>query len=171
MSPPTDFPLPDPFGPAPTDAEVKWQRKSNSFKSNVHQSYCSSCETSMPTALIISQATEIVLNASSREKAPALLFRPLVLTDCCSLYSAILRIQPRSQDKCAKLILNQLRDLQTVLDISFVDNSCNLGDVETKHAVSLGILTLFMTDGHFQISFLGRNARKEAQKWTSSPSV
>ena len=51
-----------------------------------------------------------------------------------SLYSAILRIHPKSQDKCARLVTNQLRDLQALRDISFVDAACNLGDIETKRA-------------------------------------
>ena len=34
--------------------------------------------------------------------------------------------------KCAKLLMGHLRDLQTLIDISFVGNSCNLGDMETK---------------------------------------
>ena len=51
------------------------------------------------------------------------LLRPLLLTDCCSLFSAIMRIRPMSQGKCAKLLMNQLRDLQTLIDMSSVDNS------------------------------------------------
>ena len=65
-----------------------------------------------------------------------------------SLYSAIIRILPLSQDKCAKLIPNQLRDLKTVLGISLVDNSCNLGDVAANYAGSLGILAIFAPGGY-----------------------
>ena len=70
-------------------------------------------------------------------------------------------IHPRPQCKCAKLIPNQLRDLQVALNLAFVDNSCNLGDVEAKHAVSIGILTKFLASAYFKISFLGRKARKQ----------
>ena len=162
LSPPTEFPLPDPFGPSPSDAEVRWQCDSALKKKHVYQSSCLSCDCHIPTALLIHHAHSHMAQSEKMTTTAQLLFRPLLLTDCCSLYSSILRIQPRSQDKCAKLILNQIRDLQTVLDISFVDNTCNLGDVETKHAGSLGILSLFLSSGHFHISFLGRKARKES---------
>ena len=64
-------------------------------------------------------------------------FRALLLPGCCSLYCAILKIQPRSDDKCATLLLNQLRGVRILLGRPFADSSCNLGDVETNHAVSL----------------------------------
>ena len=164
LSRPTELPLPDPFGPSPSGDEVRWKCKSASTKKNIFQTSCTSCNCSRPTAQLITHDEQRNLTLT-RQSSPALMFRPLVLTDCRSLYIAILRIHPLSQDKCAKLILNQLRDLQAVLDISFVDNSCNLGDVETKNAGSLGILAIFVTPGRFQISFLGRKARKESQKW------
>ena len=154
LSPPTEFPLPDPFGPSPTDEEVRWQCAAASNKGHIFQTSCKHCDHDQPTVSLIMHATRHSLNVP-QQTTSSLLYRPLLLTDCCcSLYSAILRIQPRSQDKCAKLLLNQLRDLQTVLDASFVDNPCNLGDVETKHAGSLGILATFLTSGHFRISFL-----------------
>ena len=87
------------------------------------------------------------------------LFRPLLLTDCGSLYSAILRIQPKSKDNCSKLIMNQLRDMQSLMDMSFIDATCNLGDMETKHAAPLNTLALFSPTGMLLISFLGRKAR------------
>ena len=84
------------------------------------------------------------------------LFNPLLLVDCCSLFCAILRIQPRSDDLCAKLMANRLRDLQTMLPISPIDASENLGDMETKRAGSLTILSKFMIAGLFSLSFMGR---------------
>ena len=48
------------------------------------------------------------------------LFRPVLLVDCCSLFSEILRIQPRSEGKCAKLLLNHLRDPQALIATSYI---------------------------------------------------
>ena len=84
------------------------------------------------------------------------LFLPILLTDSGSLYTAILRIQPRSEDRCAKIILNYLRDLQSLLRISYIDAPANLADVETKHAGSLDILAKFLISGMFTLSFVGR---------------
>ena len=61
--------------------------------------------------------------------------------------------------------MNQLRDLQTRIDMPYVDNSCNLGDIDTKHAGPLAILPKFFGAGRFASSFLGRGARLQlAQK-------
>ena len=158
----SEFPLPYPFGPSPTDDEVKWQRHENNSKRHIAPSECKACDVSILTATLVLTAAELHHQQSSDKLSPpALLFRPLLLTDCCFLYSSIRRIQPRSTDNCAKLISNQLRDIRNCLDISFADNACNLGDVETKHAGPLGILPHFTTDGVFGIAFLGRKERKD----------
>ena len=70
-------------------------------------------------------------------------------------------MRPRSADKCAELILNNLLELRRYLDISFADNTCNPGDVETKHAGPPGISSHFTNAGAFEIFFLGRKARKD----------
>ena len=165
ISPPTSFPIPDPFGPSPTDQEVAAQMSEKPFNKQVMFTKCANCETSLNLSQLIFKASQDWKSRHGEQK-PFTLFRPLLLTDCCSLFSAILRMQPQSQDKCAKLLMNQLRDLQSLIDMSFVDNTCNLGDMETKHAASLNILTLFFATGKFIISFLGRKARMNL---TSTP--
>ena len=47
IAPPSGLPLPDPFGPSPTDAEVKWQRHHLNAKRHIHMASCSSCGTSI----------------------------------------------------------------------------------------------------------------------------
>ena len=164
IAPPSTFPLPDPFGPSPTDEEVSNHCKKSSQSKSTLLTSCSYCKTSIPLEHLLHFASKQTLD--SPPSKPFILFRPLLLTDCCSLFSAILRLQPKSQDKCAKLIMNQLRDLQSLLDVSFIDNSCNLGDIETKHAGSLTILTRFFSTGLFDISFLGRKAQAQLQQTT-----
>ena len=88
------------------------------------------------------------------------LFRYLLLTDSCSLFSAILRIQHRPQDKCAKLAMGRLRALQTLIDLSYVDNSYKSGDIETKNAGSLNITTQYSGAGRCAKSYRGRMAPK-----------
>ena len=163
VSPPTTYPLPDPFGPSPTDREVQTQIQTAPLTKQTQFVVCHHCQTSIELHHLITAAHQYWTEKATKN-LPRSLFRPLLLTDCCSLFSAILRIQPRSQDKCAKLVMNQLRDLQSLIDMSFVDNSCNLGDMETKHAGSLNILTEFFATGKFIISFLGRKARTKMIK-------
>ena len=166
ISPPTTYPLPDPYGPSPTDQEVTAQMKTSPLEKQTMFMKCTACQTSINAHQIILAASKEWTQCNHR-RASLILFRPLVLTDCCSLFSAILRSRPRSQDKCAKLLMNQLRDLQTLIDMSYIDNSCNLGDMETKHAASLNILTQFFSTGKFVISFLGRKARSTLTKHTA----
>ena len=65
----------------------------------------------------------------------------LLLVYFCSLFSVILRIQPRSEDRCAELLLNRLRDLQATIATSYLDDPTNLAGAETQHAGSLSIPT------------------------------
>ena len=155
--------MPDPFGPAPTDKEVPPHVQSSALKQQTTFVKCATCQTTQDCQQLILMARK---NWARRQcgSVPRTLFRPFLITDCCSLCSAILRAQPRPQDKCAKLLTNQLRDLSTLIDMSFAGNSCNLGDMETKHAASLNIPTQFFANGKFIISFLGRRGRLQLGK-------
>ena len=131
VAPPSGFPLPDPLVPPPTDDEVKWQCEGGNPKRHISWSPCTSCRSSMSSASLILAAEDFRnRRIMPSNAAPALLFRPLVLADCCSLYSAVLRIQPTSQEKCAKLIPNRLRGFRRSLDLAFAENARKLGDVE-----------------------------------------
>ena len=52
VSPPSEFPLPDPFGQPPTDDEVKWRRQANNSKRHIFMSSCVSCQTSVSSGNI-----------------------------------------------------------------------------------------------------------------------
>ena len=148
ISPPTTYHVPDPFSPTPTDREVPAQVQTLRMNKQTMPAKRTACQTVRNShQLILAAIKDWPLRHCG--KIARTLFRPLLLTDCCSLLSAILRIHPRSQDKCAKLLTNQLRDLQTLIDMSFADDSCNLGDMGTKHDASLNILTKFSPLGSF----------------------
>ena len=137
---PSEFPPADSFGPSPTDDEVEWQRQTNNSIRRIFTPRVVSWHTSVSSSTMIMAASDWRQKQSTHTQlSPSLLLRPLVLTDCCTLIGAILRIPPRHPDNCAKLILNQLRDLRRLLDLSFADYTCTLCDVETKHAGPLGI--------------------------------
>ena len=81
-----------------------------------------------------------------------------VIINCLllSLFSAELRTQPLSEDRCAEIPLNHLRALQTIISISYIRDASQLADAETKHTGSLNILSKFMISGQFNVSFVGR---------------
>ena len=71
-------------------------------------------------------------------------------------------MQPNAQERCARIILAHLRDLQSLLSISFADASVNLCDVGAKHGGNNTILRKFMSTRRFAISFVGRKARESS---------
>ena len=159
--------MPGPFGPSPTDRAVAAQMKNAPIiqKTMFAKRTARECSANSPTLIQAAQAAWTQNNAHGRSQA---LFRLPLLTDCCSLPSAILRIQPRSQGGCAKLLANQMGDLQTLMDMSYVDNSCTIEDMGTIHGGSLSILTRFFGAGNFDIPFLGRKERLALGKYSSS---
>ena len=97
------------------------------------------------------------------DPTPSFLFKPLILTDCCSLFSSVLRLQHCTQERCSRILIAYLRDLQSLITFSFIDGGANLGDINTKHAGSLTLLADFFMTGKFKLSFVGRaiNAKKK----------
>ena len=57
----------------------------------------------------------------------------LLLTDCCSLFSITIRMQPVANERCARISIAHLRDLQALLAIGFADSAPKLGDVGAQH--------------------------------------
>ena len=91
------------------------------------------------------------------------IFRPLLLVECCSLFSEILRIQPRSEGKCAKLLLNHLRGPKALIATSYIgapDESAKY----RKRTGSQSILARFLLAGKFSLSFLGRAPIREGME-------
>ena len=172
ISPPSTFPLPDPFEKPPSTEELKkfvdpflnmsssnHVLKVDSGEEEYFISHCHHCQTS--ENIYVTEYHKCPRNPSTESPATGvLLFRPILLTDCCSLFSAILNLQPKSVEKCGKIILNHLRDMKSLITISFIDATCNLADIATKHASNLPILDRFFTRCRFTISFLGRKDRK-----------
>ena len=164
---PATFHLPDPCGPSPTDGEVASQRNASSQSRPSTLDTCHRCQPSMPTApLVLMASGHSSRTVSSTSFAP---LRPLLLTDSGSLFSAILRLQPTSQDKRDKRVMNQLRDLHSLIAVAFVDSTRDLGYIETKHDGSLTILTRLPSKGIFSTPLLERNAQMMLQRNPVSP--
>ena len=96
--------------------------------------------------------------------APNQLFTSTLLIDSRTLYTSDLRTRPRSEAKCATIILNYLRDLQLLLRTSRIDAPTDLADVGPKHAGSLDILATFMNTGNFTLSIIGRRQSNEMKR-------
>ena len=140
---PTEFPLQNPFAAAPTNEQVTRDldaKTANHYRAgglkNMHVSNVETDRRLIPLTDFRTFACETNVGVPDQ-----ILYLPIFLTDSCSLYTAILRIQPRSEDRCAKIILNYLRDLQSLLRISYIDAPTNLAEVETKHTGPLNILS------------------------------
>ena len=103
---------------------------------------------------------------SPNKKSDSPLPRPLLLTDCCSLFSSILRMRPNANERRSRIILAHLRDLQALLTISFVDASVNIGDAGTKRKGNTTLLYEFLRTGRFTISLVGRKeVIRPKKKW------
>ena len=166
ISPPSEFPLPDPFGKPPTPESLKkfvdpFLKLSlpvhilsiDSAEQPFLISHCNRCQTS--DAIFVTEYQNGPRNPAAQTPLTGTHF----LTDCCSWFSAILNLQPKSVEECGKIILNHLRDMKSLITISFIDATCNLADIATKNAANLQILGRFFTRCRFAISFLGRKHR------------
>ena len=179
LTPPTEFPLVNPFHESPSDADVRKEASIRKIhlmvcaahsanpmfndQTTVFHATCDCCKVSMKLSTISTDSltdAELKIYQTCMNHQPAVLFHPMLLTDCCSLYGAILRLQPKTTERCTRITLAFLRDVMSLIAFSFVDATVNLGDIGTKHAGSLGILDTFLRTGRFTLSFVGRKMRK-----------
>ena len=178
LTPPTEFPIQDPFNEAPSNQEVKRETQYDhliALSTMMHtanplctprvewfEAHCHSCKETCRLSTFNLEELERFDSFAAEEvkKLPAILFHPLVLTDCCSLYSSMLRLQPKTTERCTRITLGFLRDSMKLVAFSFIDAGVNIGDVGTKHAGSLGILDRYLATCRFTLSFLGRKQRR-----------
>ena len=163
LCPPTECPMLNPFSDSPpggklkadklfwAESELRWNPAAKLQDADA-QWNCGKCDSRQ--VCIPLQTTEAI-----HWETEAISFNPLLLTDCCSLFSSILRIQPNDSERCPRIILAHLRDLQALIAISFIDASVNIGDAGTKHGGNNSLLLEFTTSGGFIISFVGRKGQ------------
>ena len=186
ISPPTSFPLRNPFEESPTDVELKREidiagqtfilvdvdgEIANHVQADVETDEvetiylnCSRCNQQKKLVLKTTVGkTERTLSTEKNVDSNHL-FKPIVLTDCCSLFSCVIRLQPSTQERCSRILIAYLRDLQSLITFSFIDGETNLGDVNTKHAGSLALLAAFFQTGLFNLSFIGRQQSRKNKK-------
>ena len=184
ISPPTTFPLRNPFGESPTDGQVAteimlaatsyWLAGDNKITPSMPKIqklilHCSRFDSEISLNVFRSDCAEIKIYHALPQTSvqPTALFKPLLLTGCCSLFSCVLKLQTNAQERCSGILISYLRDLQSLIAFSFIDDGTNLGDVNTKHAGSLSLLSDFFRAGKFILSFIGRQqSRKNKQPTT-----
>ena len=100
---PTEFPLRNPFAKDPTDDQVAQDLKWESALSKQKNAIAAYNVSEVEQYLQIHEMTDFskLTCGANVESESKQLFLTILLTDSCSLYTAILRIQPRSGDKCA----------------------------------------------------------------------
>ena len=179
LTPPNEFPSINPFRESPWNKAVKRE----ALLSKIHSALLSSHSANpMITAqsqtfqttckrrgapMKIDVITTHDLNPIGKQifdasvtNYPDILLHPMVLTDCCSLYGAILRLQQKTTERSARITLAFLRDALKLVVFSFADATVDLGDVGAKHAESLGIIDHFPKTRRFALSFVGREERR-----------
>ena len=121
------------------------------------------CESRLPSiSVCIIERNYPTLCASPKSDSKRI--KPLMLTDCFSLFSIILRMQPNANGRCARIILSDLRDSQALIAIRSVDASVDIGDAGAKHGWNNAILYEFWRTGRFAISSVGRKDQSHQKK-------
>ena len=87
-------------------------------------------------------------------------FRLVNLTDCASVYSSVLSLNPKTVGELTKINLSYIRDAVSNGVLSFVDACANLADLGTRNTGNSKIFTSFCRTGRFSISFVGRQGAK-----------
>ena len=171
---PTEFPLMNPPRESPPNNAVRKEadmekihalfvstRSANPLLSDAHytsNSTCNCCK--VPTKISTLSPNDLshtdkLIYSTTMSRNPAILFHPMVLGDCCSLYLAILRLQPKTVERGARITLAFLRDSMQLVAFIYIDATVNLGGVGAKHAGIRGILGRFLKTGRFALSFVG----------------
>ena len=70
-----------------------------------------------------------------------------------------MNLQPKSSGESGWVILNRLRDLKSIIDISLIGNTCNLAGTEGNRAGNLRAPGRSFYRCRFAISFLGGGDR------------
>ena len=147
LRPPADCPMLNPFSDSPSGAQLQadklfrsefgtqWNPAVKLEHEDVLRNYnkCESCLVGFPL-----RTTERKDPADlNRSPKTFTLPNPILLTDCRSLYIIVLRIRPNAKERCARIILSHLRDLQALLTIIYANSAENIGDVGKNMAETI----------------------------------
>lgn len=120
---PTEHSLRNPPPPDPTDEQVSRDRCLYPQKHEENKFINTGCG-----AKVVKTSAADIRNPRFGAKSGRFarnVFGPILLIDSRAIYTAILRLHPKHDDKCAKIILNHIRDLLTLLRISYTDAPTN----------------------------------------------
>ena len=174
LCPPADYPMLDPFAESPSGASLKADKLflSESEKhwgpvtklvgepAQWNRQKCESCLVSIPVCTV--ERNYPIARAPPKSDSP--MFKPLLRTDCCSLFSSIRRMQPNANERCSRIILAHLGDFQELIAISFVGASVNIGDAGAKRGGNNASLYEFLSTGRCTISSVGRKELMNQKK-------
>ena len=140
ICPPTSFPLRNPFGASPSDGQIKTEINmsgktyyailySNESERQPEENqtklilYCSKCERQVILIINDSECSADISQSPiySAATISPVLFKPLILTDCCSLFSCVIKLQPNTLERCSLVLIAYLRDMQSLITFSFID--------------------------------------------------
>ena len=75
------------------------------------------------------------------------LLRPLVVSNCCCLFSCVIRLHPKAHGRCVEILISRMRDVQDLITFSLIDATVHLADFSTTHAGSLHLMESFFKTG------------------------
>ena len=178
LTPPTDFPLLNPPCDSPTVKEqeepaygkirhaITSTQSANPLTPPNRQSFSSTftccvigCELST-LSVVNMPPTAHATCAHAMDTLHAVLLHPAILTDLRRLYSASLRLPPKTIDGCAGITLAFLRDAPHLVSCRFVDAAVNLGDVGTHRSGSLAAIDRFIDACRFSLTPARREKRE-----------
>ena len=163
MTPPTEFHLINPFHESPPNHDVRKEadiaklhavrmsvRSASPTLSDIRQdahATCNCCKVSMELSKLppndIESSDRFVYRAMLNN-SPAIPFRPMVLADCCSLYGSIIRLQPKTAERCTRITIAFLRGSLQIAAFSYIDATVNLGVIGAKHVGIIGTPDRFL---------------------------
>ena len=123
-APPSEFQLPNPFTESPSNDEVGKEADLNKIRalmiadhsakpilSGRFQEFRATCKVAtMLSTMSLNQLSDTTISTAVLNRRPAVLFLPVILTDFCSLYGAILRLHPNTNERRTRITLSFLHD-------------------------------------------------------------
>ena len=98
--------------------------------------------------------------AGKSENIDGPLLRALILPDCPNAVSDVHQGNPRTDEKCYRIICCYLKGFLRFLGVNYCNAAFNLSDIGAKKSSTIQIRRSFLHSGAFKIGFLTRKECK-----------
>ena len=175
-----DFSLMTPFKRPPSASDIRTElrsfksvcespnaRSSILFMQNGHDLFyaeatCSKCSHAQCVPITccnyFTTLTEVGEDGKTNELGP--IPHALILSDCSDTVSAVHQGNPRTDEKCYRIICCYLKDFLRFLSVNYCNAAFNMSDTGAKRSSTIQIWRQFLQFGTFKIGFLSRKECK-----------